>query len=150
METSGVKLWLVIWKAYVALRAHAERHIASLGLGMSDFAVLETVLHKGPTPVNTIGSRLGLASGSITAAVDRLQRKGLVERRGDPGDRRARVVHLTEAGRAMISCAFAGHERAMEEAVAGLTPAERETAARLVLKLGRTAQQSLAPLPKGR
>src|ERR1039458_2644853 len=55
MEASGIHLWLVLWKAYEAVRRHAERHIHSLGLGFSDFAVLEVLLHKGPTPVNTIG-----------------------------------------------------------------------------------------------
>ena len=60
-------------------------------------------------PVNAIGALVRLTSGSITAAVDRLERKGLVERRNDPEDRRARMVHLTEAGRKLIACAFADH-----------------------------------------
>ena len=70
------------------VRCHAERHIHSLGLGFSDFAVLEVLLHKGPTPVNTIGDRVHLSSGSITAAIDRLEQKSLVERCSDPSDRR--------------------------------------------------------------
>ena len=69
METTGVHLWLVLWKAYQALLGHAERHIHSLGLGFSDFAVLEVLLNKGPTPVNTIGEMVHLTSGSITAAI---------------------------------------------------------------------------------
>jgi len=48
--------------------------------------------------VNTIGAKIRLTSGSITAAVDRLERKGMVERRNDPADRRARIVHLTVPG----------------------------------------------------
>src|SRR3954465_2277834 len=109
MDATGIHLWLVLWKAYEAVRRHAVRHIRSLGLGFSDFAVLEVLLHKGPTPVNTIGQRVFLTSGSITAAVDRLEQKGLVERCGHPSDRRARVVHLTDAGRALIEPAFAEH-----------------------------------------
>src|ERR1035441_1451473 len=101
METTGVHLWLVLWKAYQALLCHAERHIHSLGLGFSDFAVLEVLLHKGPAPVNTIGQLVHLTSGSNTAAIDRLERKSLVARGADPSDRRARVVRLTEAGRAL-------------------------------------------------
>jgi MarR family 2-MHQ and catechol resistance regulon transcriptional repressor len=141
MEESGTHLWLVLWKAFDALRAHAERHIHSLGIGFSDFAVLEVILHKGPTPVNQIGSLVGLTSGSITTAVDRLERKGLVSRCNDPKDRRARVVHLTGAGRKLIECAFAAHEAAMEKATGGLTPAERAEAAILLKKLGLHAQQ---------
>ena len=136
MASSGVHLWLILMKAHESLRRHAERHIHSLGIGFSDFAVLEVVLHKGPTPVNEIGSLVRLTSGSITAAVDRLEKKGLVERRNDPEDRRARVVHLTEQGRKLISCAFADHEAAMERATSALTPEERGEAADLLKKLG--------------
>ena len=143
MKTSGIRLWLILWKAYDTLRAHAERHIESLGLGLSDFGVLEVLLHKGPLPVNTIGSLVRLTSGSITTAVDRLECKRLVERRNDPADRRARVVHLTASGRSLISCAFADHEAAMDRAASGLTAAERAEAAELLKKLGLRAQEML-------
>lgn len=135
-KESGVHLWLILMKAHEALRRHAERHVAGLGIGFSDFAVLEVLLHKGPTPVNEIGRLVRLTSGSITSAVDRLERKGLVERRGDTRDRRTRVVHLTPAGRKLIACAFDDHAAAMERATAGLTPPERAEAAALLKKLG--------------
>jgi MarR family 2-MHQ and catechol resistance regulon transcriptional repressor len=141
METTGVHLWLVLWKAYQALLCHAERHIHSLGLGFSDFAVLEVLLHKGPAPVNTIGQMVHLTSGSITAAIDRLERKSLVARGADPSDRRARVVHLTEAGRALTECAFRDHAAAMEAATSGLSAAERGEAVALLKKLGLSARE---------
>jgi len=147
MATSGTHLWLILWRAYDSLREHAERHIASLGLGFSDFGVLEYLFHKGPTPVNTIGAKVHLTSGSITAAVDRLEHKGMVERGNHPSDRRARIVHLTAVGREVIACAFADHEAAMEHAASGLTPEERQQAAGLLKKLGLTAQ-SLLPAPR--
>ena len=144
MEAMGIHVWLVLWKAYEALRCHAERHIHSLGLGFSDFAVLEVLLHKGPTPVNTIGELVHLTSGSITAAIDRLERKSLVSRCTDPADRRARVVHLTDAGSKLIECAFRDHAAAMEAATSGLTAAEQSEAVALLKKLGLGAQ-TLAP-----
>jgi MarR family 2-MHQ and catechol resistance regulon transcriptional repressor len=143
MATTPTHLWLILWKAYEALREHAERHVEGLGLGFSDFAVLEYLFHKGPSPVNTIGSKIHLTSGSITAAVDRLERKGMVERRDHQADRRARIVHLTESGHKLIACAFADHEAAMERATSGLTAAERKRAAELLRKLGLTAQSLL-------
>jgi MarR family 2-MHQ and catechol resistance regulon transcriptional repressor len=151
METSATHLWLILWRAYDSLREHAERHIQSLGLGFSDFGVLDYLFHKGPALVNTIGEKIRLTSGSITAAVDRLEQKGLVERRNDPGDRRARVVHLTEAGRNLIACAFANHEAVMERAAQGLSTEERKQAAALLKKLGLTAQALLRdPTKSGR
>ncbi|HLK68837.1 MAG TPA: MarR family transcriptional regulator [Bryobacteraceae bacterium] len=143
MKASGIHLWLVLSKAYDSVREHAERHIQSLGLCLSDFGALEALLHKGPLPVNTIGSLIRLTSGSITAAVDRLENKGLVERRNDPADRRARVVFLTASGHDLISQAFADHEAAMEAATSGLSPAERAEAIALLKKLGLAAQSMI-------
>jgi MarR family 2-MHQ and catechol resistance regulon transcriptional repressor len=143
MQSNAVHLWLILMKAHEAMRQHAERHIRSLGIGFSDFAALEVLLHKGPTPVNEIGRMVRLTSGSITTAVDRLERKGMVERRNDPDDRRTRVVHLTPAGRKLISCAFADHEAAMERAASGLTAAERVQASALLKKLGMRAAELL-------
>lgn len=136
---AGVHLWLILWKAYAALQQHALRSIESLGLGYSGFAILELLLHKGPTPVNTIGAKVNLTSGSISVAVDRLEQRGLVERRADPGDRRARVVHLTPAGRQLIKQAFACHAGAMEQATSGLSAGERKQAIALLRKLGTSA-----------
>jgi MarR family 2-MHQ and catechol resistance regulon transcriptional repressor len=140
LDTSGIHLWLVLWKAFESVRSHALKQIGKLDLGFSDFAVLELLLHKGPTPVNAIGQRVYLTSGSITAAVDRLEAKGLVHRCDHPGDRRARVVHLTEVGRTLIAKAFEQHKQAIEVATGGLTPEERAQAITLLKKLGLYAQ----------
>jgi MarR family 2-MHQ and catechol resistance regulon transcriptional repressor len=90
--------------------------------------------------VNTIGELVYLSSGSITAAIDRLEQKSLVERCTDPTDRRTRVVHLTEAGRKLIECAFRDHAVAMEAATSGLNEAERGEAIVLLKKLGLSAK----------
>ena len=50
-----VHVWLVMMKAMRALTRYAAAGIEETGLGLSDFAVLEVLLHKGPLPVNTIG-----------------------------------------------------------------------------------------------
>jgi MarR family transcriptional regulator, 2-MHQ and catechol-resistance regulon repressor len=89
------RLWLVIFKSYRALSLLAERSIANTGLCLTDFAALEALLHKGPLTISAIQDKVRLASGSMTAAVDRLEKLGLVVRKSSPTDRRARVVHLT-------------------------------------------------------
>src|SRR5580693_3999867 len=119
-DTSGIHLWLVLWKAFRSLEVHAHRHIAELGMCLSDFGVLEVLLHKGPLNVKELGAKVMLTSGSMTAALDRLGERGLIEREEDSGDRRARVVRLTETGEALILEAFEDHKLAMEVAVAGV------------------------------
>src|SRR6476659_8765294 len=100
---SGVHVFLVLWKAARAAQAYAEKSMLELEMCASDFAVLEALLHKGPLPVNEIGKKVMLTSGSITVAGDRLEKKALVERRAHGTDRRARIVHLTTEGKKLIT-----------------------------------------------
>lgn len=137
----GVHLWLLLWKSTKALESQAHRSVAATGLGLSDFGVLEALLHKGPLPVNAIRQKVLLSSGSMTAAVDRLERGGLVERTATPDDRRARIVCLTANGKSLISKLFQEHAVDMERAFSCLDVAERETLANLLRKLGRRAAE---------
>jgi MarR family 2-MHQ and catechol resistance regulon transcriptional repressor len=139
-DASGVHLWLILWKAFRAMEAHAGRSIAGLGLCQSDFGVLEALLHKGPLAVKALGAKVLLTSGSMTAAIDRLERRGWVTRGGDPDDRRSRIVRLTAEGRKTIQALFANHEQDMEQAVAGLTREERVQVIDLLRKLGQYAE----------
>jgi MarR family 2-MHQ and catechol resistance regulon transcriptional repressor len=141
---SGVHVFLVLWKAARAVEAYAEKSISELEMCGSDFAVLEALLHKGPLPVNEIGRKVLLTSGSITVAVDRLETRGLVERRPSDADRRARIVHLTREGKKLITRVYADHAADMERlASASLTRAERDTLIRLLKKMGYAAASAL-------
>ncbi len=139
-KNSGIHLWLVLMKAHRALSRHAMRSIEPSGLGFSDFAVLEVLLNKGPQKVNDIGRRVDLTSGSITTAVDRLEKRGLVVRGLDDEDRRSRIVRLTPVGRARIAEVFAEHAAALEVASKSLTKVERKSLIALLKKLGIGAE----------
>ena len=146
---SGVHVFLVLWKAANAVQSYAEESISELELCASDFAVLEALLHKGPLPVNEIGKKVLLTSGSMTVAVDRLEAKRFVERRAHGTDRRARIVHLTKGGRKLITRAYADHAADLERlASASLTKAERETLIRLLKKIGYEAAAKSKPKRK--
>ena len=141
-DSTGVHVWLVIIKAFQALFPHAAQSIERTKLGDSDFRVLEALLHKGPLPVNTIGPKVWLTPGSISVAVDRLVKKGLVSRKDHPDDRRVRRVELTAKGRALITRGFREHAAAMENAVGVLSKSERLTLLRLLKKLGKHAAET--------
>lgn len=142
LDTSGMHVWLVLWKAYRALEVIDKKSISSLGLGgVSDFAILEVLLHKGPTPINTIGKKVGLTSGSITTAVDRAEAKGLVFRKPNDKDRRVVEIHLTEDGRELISSNMQDHSATLEKAVEILSAEERATLLELLKKLGYFAEE---------
>jgi MarR family 2-MHQ and catechol resistance regulon transcriptional repressor len=143
IDTSGVHVWLVLWKASRAVEAHALRNVAGLDMGLSDFGVLEALLHKGPLSIKDLGAKVLLTSGSITTAVDRLEAKGLVERINDKQDRRSRIVRLTTTGRKVIKKAFAAHKLAMEPAVSGLDLKDRVQLMELLRRLGQGADMKL-------
>src|ERR1700738_1937917 len=98
----GVHVWLILMKAYGAIQAVAAKSIADSNLCPSDFQILEILLHKGALPVNTSGRKIMLTSGSISTAVDRLEKRKLVRRDPSVDDARVIFFFLTRAGRAVV------------------------------------------------
>ena len=132
---------LVLWKAAKAVEKVDRTSIAATGLHLSEFQILEILLHKGPHPINAIGGKVLLTSGSMTAATRRLEKKGLVRRVRKVSDGRSFNLHLTPSGRGVIEKAFAVHAKNLERVVSALTSAERRELVRLLKKLGWNAAQ---------
>jgi len=110
------------------------------GLGYSDFVLLEALLHLGPQTPSALGEKVGLTSGSITAALDRLEARGLVARRANPDDLRSRIVRLADAGRALIEPAYASHASGIEALFRrSLTAEQRRELFDLLSALRKTA-----------
>ncbi len=138
-------VWLVMMKAMRALTRYAAAGIEETGLGLSDFGVLEALLHKGPLPVNTIGPIVDLTPGSISIAVDRLFEKGLVSRVESTEDRRVRIVGLTPRGRDLISSAFRKHAGQMRRVFSELTAEELRGLEAALKKVGKRAAALMEP-----
>ena len=135
MET-GPHIRLVLWKAAKAVEKVDMASIAKTGLGLSDFAIMEVLLHKGPLPINQVGEKVLLTSGSMTAAINRLEKVGLVKRIQDQSDGRYFFVHLTKSGRKIISEAYRNHRLNLEKITEILTNEERIELVRLLKKTG--------------
>ena len=140
---SAASVWLVLMKAHRSLAALMEHSIASLGIGLSDFILLEALLHKGAMSISQLGEKVQLANSSMTAAVDRLVQRGLVQRQSDGTDRRVRTVDLTPCGRELIRTLYRKHERDIDALMAPLCPAERAGLRGSLKKLGLAAQSRL-------
>jgi MarR family 2-MHQ and catechol resistance regulon transcriptional repressor len=137
------RLWLVIAKSYRALSLLAEQSIANTGLCLTDFVALEALLHKGPLTISEIQDKVRLASGSMTAAVDRLEKLGLVVRKSSPSDRRARVVELTVQGKRLAASCFERHAKDLEGLMSVLSEREMEQLYESLKKLGLLAAEKL-------
>lgn len=139
METAP-HIRLILARAAKAVERVDRASIARTGLNPSDFGILEALRHKGPMPINTIGSKMLLTSGSMTAAADRLVDRGLVERRRCPTDGRSFELHLTPSGRALIEGAYAAHVQNLERLVQDFDATERDDLVRLLKKIGFAAE----------
>ncbi len=117
--------------------AYGER-FAPLGITDGDFGILASLRRAGTpfelTPTELTRAQM-MTSGGMTAAVDRLERKGFVNRTPNPADRRGSLVGLTDEGRAVIDEAMVVHADAEQALVAGLDDDERATLERLLRKL---------------
>jgi MarR family 2-MHQ and catechol resistance regulon transcriptional repressor len=141
---SAPRLWLVIVRSHRVLSLLAAESIRKAGLCLTDFAALEALLHKGPLTISEIQDKVLLASGSMTAAVDRLEKLGLVVRKASPSDRRARVVELTPEGKRLAASCFEKHAKDLEGLMSALSEKEMEQLYRSLKKLGLLAAKKLS------
>jgi MarR family transcriptional regulator, 2-MHQ and catechol-resistance regulon repressor len=137
------RLWLVLARSYRALNLVVDQSMVASGICLSDFMVLEALLHKGPLTISEIQSKVLLASGSMTAAVDRLEDKRLLVRRAMREDRRARLLDLTPEGRQLIKSAYQKHAKDLEAAMSVLSDDDKQQLYKRLKNLGLFASEML-------
>lgn len=119
-----------------AYRRHVDR--AFLGLGVSHSLALPVMvlgrLGDGVRQVALVEA-LGMEAPSLVPLLDQLERGGLVERRPDPTDKRAKTLHLTPAGRDLAARAEVEAKRVRDAAMQAIAPADIEAAARVFEQL---------------
>ena len=137
---SGSHLRLIFGKANRAIEEIDRKSIAHTGLNVTDFMILEALLHKGPLPINEIGKKILLTSGSMTAASNRLKERELIDRIQDPADGRRVYLHLTKKGRTLIDRAYRTHSQTLTQVFGCLDESERSELIRLLKVVGRQAE----------
>ena len=139
--TEAIHAWLIMLKARNSIARYTLPPITEAGLGDSDFRVLEVLLHKGPMPVNAIGPKVNLNPGSVSVAVDRLYKKGLVSRLESDRDRRVRTVALTEKGRERFLPLFRRHAALIKRAFRDVSLEELQQLEVILKKIGKRAER---------
>lgn len=139
----SLELFVALTRSYNSLIEHTSRDIRRHSLNVTEFAVLELLYHKGQHPLQQIGGKILLSSGSITYVVDKLEKKGLLARQLCSKDRRIIYAALTEQGTELMDNIFPDHAEIIRNAMSGLEPAEQEMATYLLKKLGKHAQSKL-------
>lgn len=139
----SLNLFRVLARAFGSLTAHSERDCRRHGLHPTEFAVLELLFHRGPQPLQRIGSKILLASGSVTYVVDKLEAAGLLSRQPSPEDRRVIYAVLTAKGQELLETIFPEHAAALHRAMAGLSAGEKAELIPVLKKLGLEADRLL-------
>jgi len=109
---------------------HRAEQVSESGLRMTD-----------------LGERLLIRPPSVTGVVDRLERAGLVERKGSPKDQRSKLVALTANGRHLVRKMLAVHEKKVESVLAGLAANEQAALLHYLTRLGQHLERLLANGP---
>ncbi len=140
-QDPSLKLFVVLSKAQRSISDLVKDDIQRYNLNPTEFGVLELLYHQGDQPLQKIGEKILLASGSITYVVDKLEKKEYLERLPYPEDRRITFASITEKGRELLNGIFPDHWKQIEAITAGLSDEEKNQAIQLLKKLGMYAEE---------
>lgn len=129
------QLGFLLGRAHLAHRAIAERALASVGLSGRQFGALAVIVDEGPLSQQRLGERQGIDRTTMVAVVDELERRGLVERRRNPDDRRAYSLHATPPARGVLKQGGEAAKRAEDEFLAAIPAGERRRLKQLLRRL---------------
>jgi DNA-binding MarR family transcriptional regulator len=120
------------WAVNRRLRAMAQEALAEWDVTPSQARALAVLRRGGPVRLGDLAERLRIAPRSATEVVDALQERGLVERRADPGDRRATLVALTAHGAGIAAAIRAARSSGAGSLFARLPDTDRAELARIL------------------
>ena len=131
----AMRLYIALTRTYKAVLEKDQRNIRGYGLNASEFSVLELLYNKGPHPLQQIGGKILITSGTITYVIDKLVKKGLLTRRPCDMDRRIIYAELTEAGKHRMDEILPNHYKTLAESFSSLNSEEKEQAIGLLKKI---------------
>lgn len=132
----ALKLFVVLSRASKVLHEETNRLITSKGLNPTEFAVLELLYHKGKQPIQKIGEKILMRSGSMTYVINKLETNGYLQREANSTDKRVTYVEVTEQGRQLMDSLFPGHAENIGNLMSVLSSEEQQQAIGLLQKLG--------------
>lgn len=135
-EVRALDAFITLTRAANSVTSALVKRKAYGELTISQFGVLEALMHLGPLSQRDLAKKLLRSTGNLVTVIDNLERQGAVERRRRTTDRRVVDIHLTEAGRETIEALMPGHVASICEVMSALTPEEQRELRRLCRALG--------------
>ncbi len=141
-EVGALSAYVKLMRAAESVSSRIHGHLAGANLTISQFGVLEALLHLGPLSQAELAKKILKSTGNITMVIDNLEKRGLVRRERHPEDRRSYAVTLTPAGRKLIGSLFPRHAAGIVKGMNALNRSEQEILGNLCRKLGQSAARS--------
>ncbi|MGG4553988.1 MarR family winged helix-turn-helix transcriptional regulator [Paenibacillus humicus] len=141
-HTASLKLFVVLSKAYKTIMDQAIKDMKQRGLSPSEFTILEVLYNKGRIPLQQIGDKILITSGSVTYNIDKLVQKGLIRRVPCEQDRRVIYAEITAEGNELFERIFPDHAEFVHSKLDGLNYEEKLQAIELLKRLGKGAESS--------
>jgi MarR family 2-MHQ and catechol resistance regulon transcriptional repressor len=135
-EVRALGTFVKLVRATESITSLVHRHLIDAGLSVSQFGVLEALFHVGPLSQGEIAKKILRSTGNITMVIGNLEKRGLVTRDRQKGDRRYYSIQLTDEGKQLIESIFPRHTAKIMEAMMVLNSVEQETLGILCRKLG--------------
>ncbi len=135
-EKQALNAFIKLTRAAESVGLRINAHLHDDTLTVSQFGVLEALYHLGPMQPGELGTKILKSSGNMTTVIDNLEKRRLVQRQRREDDRRCIDIHLTDAGRTLITQILPGHVRGVVETFGVLSPEEQAQLAMLCQKVG--------------
>ena len=134
-SATGIQAWLALIRVHDKMQRHTASHLECYDLTTAQYDVLAQ-LHDSPgIPQQELAERLFVSKGNVCGLIDRMSKHGLVERRGDPEDRRINLLYLTELGQKVAVDAVPAYGDFILDHFANLSEKEQQTLGDLLRKL---------------
>jgi DNA-binding MarR family transcriptional regulator len=136
MTTPDLTAVLLQWiSTFIRLSLHDfNRYTRSVGLSLAQMNVLMHLYYRGPSEISDFRDMMQITPAGASQMIERMVQQGMVRRSEVPGDRRVRLVSLTEQGRQVVMDSITARQAWTEQLVASLSP-EESTQVRAALLL---------------
>jgi MarR family transcriptional regulator, 2-MHQ and catechol-resistance regulon repressor len=136
-QERALSAYVKLERAASAAFAYARIGLEEEGLTLSQFAVLEALVHVGPQCLGDLARRILTSSGNLTLVINNLQKRGLVKKEQQGKDKRFVLAYVTPGGEKLIAKIFPEHARRITEIMSRLKPDEQAQLGDLCRKLGK-------------
>lgn len=136
-QSEALKAYIGLLRTSSQLEQIAKQDVACYNLNITEFSVLELLFHKGAHTTQGIKEKILIASSSTTYVIDQLVKKGLVQRRNSPSDRRVIYVEITKPGIDLMEKIFPLHAKRIADSFEEVSLDELQLLQKILKKISK-------------